>query len=235
MCSCDTGSDISQLASALADPTRARVCVALMDGRAWTAGELSQQTEISPQAMTSCLTKLHTAHIITRIRQGRHSYVALANERVAALIELLGTFAKPEDTTVIGYRQVRADEHLRYARTCYNHIAGHLGILIATAMNAHELIDIEDDSMRLTELGMQWFARNGIELHPHGRTPRIKACLDWTERRFHVAGIAGSALCTHLLKLNLIQRSTPKRALRVTAAGIRWFNSQLGLEEQSLR
>ncbi|MFT8357083.1 MAG: winged helix-turn-helix domain-containing protein [Bifidobacterium aquikefiri] len=234
MCTFDTGSDIARLASTLADPTRANVCATLMDGCAWTASELARQTRVSPQAMTSCLSKLEESHLITRMRQGRHRYVRLCDEHTAQIIEFMGIVAETTQTRVIGYRQVRADRRLRYARTCYNHIAGHLAILITTAMQTRGLIDLRDDSIRLTDKGTLWFANNGMPESQLRKTPRIKGCLDWTERRMHIGGSAGSALCSRLMDLSVIRRNTPRRALRVTTTGKRWFVSQLGIDEDTL-
>jgi DNA-binding transcriptional ArsR family regulator len=230
MCGLDTGSDISQMASVLADATRAKVCVALMDGCAWTAGELARHTQTSPQAMSSCLMRLEDAQIISRIRQGRHQYVQLSDERTAKVIEFLGSMVEPRQEKPIGYRQVRADQRLRYARSCYNHIAGHLGVDIAQSMQGQHLINIEDGSIRLTDDGLHWFAHKGIAL-PESRTaPRIKACLDWTERHFHIGGSAGSALLSYLLDHQLIVKATPKRALHVTEKGTQWFADELNLQ-----
>ncbi|MFT8592001.1 MAG: winged helix-turn-helix domain-containing protein [Bifidobacterium sp.] len=234
MCTFDTGSDIARLASTLADPTRANVCAALMDGCAWTASELARQMGVSPQAMTSCLSKLEESHLIVRMQQGRHRYVKLCDEHTAQIVEFMGTVAQARQTQAIGYRQVRADQRLRYARTCYNHIAGHLAILITAAMQTRGLIDLRDDSIRLTDKGTLWFANNGMPESQLRKTPRIKGCLDWTERRMHIGGSAGSALCSHLMDLSVIRRDTPRRALRVTATGKRWFASQLGIDEDSL-
>ncbi|MFT9393794.1 hypothetical protein, partial [Bifidobacterium sp.] len=117
---------------------------------------------------------------------------------------------------------------------CYNHIAGHLAILITAAMQTRGLIDLRDDSIRLTDKGTLWFANNGMPESQLRKTPRIKGCLDWTERRMHIGGSAGSALCSHLMDLSVIRRDTPRRALRVTATGKRWFASQLGIDEDSL-
>lgn len=229
MCGLDTGSDISQLASVLADATRAKVCVALMDGCAWTAGELAHHTQTSPQAMSSCLTRLEDARIISRIRQGRHQYVQLSDERMARVIEFLGSVTGPSDAPVTGYRQVRADQRLRYARSCYNHIAGHLGVDIAQHLEHRDLITIEDGSIRLTGNGLQWFEDEGISI-PESRTaPRIKACLDWTERHFHIGGYAGSALLSYLLDQRFMEKAAPKRALHVTAAGREWFSKELDI------
>lgn len=227
MCGLDTGSDISQVASILADPTRSRVCVALMDGCAWTAGELAKHTETSPQAMSSCLQHLEDAGVISRIRQGRHQYVRLADERMAEIIEFLGNAVSPAPSSPVGYRQVRADQRLRYARSCYNHMAGRLGVEIAQSMLDMRLVDLEDNSMRLTPKGSQWFEDTGITLTDAGRSPRIVACLDWTERRFHIGGKAGSALLTYCLERHLITKASPKRALRITHDGEQWFADKL--------
>lgn len=228
----DTGDDISALASILADPTRAKVCVTLMDGCAWTPGELAHQIDVSPQAMSSCLAHLEDAGAITRIRQGRHHYVRLSGEHMARIVESLGAAAGPRRAHPVGYRQVRADRRLQAARTCYTHIAGRLGVALADAMNAQGLIETSDDAMRLTLAGTAWFADQGIML-PTAQA-RIRACLDWTERRMHIAGPAGIGLCRRLLELDVIRRSIPRRALTVTPSGQHWFEDHLGLDAQAI-
>jgi DNA-binding transcriptional ArsR family regulator len=200
-----------------------------MDGCAWTAGELAAHTQTSAQAMSSCLQRLADAGVISRMHQGRHQYVHLANEHIAQVIEFLGNAVPPTPTAPVGYRQVRADQRLRYARSCYNHIAGNLGVRIADSMLAAKLIDLEDHSMRLTPQGLQWFNDQGIALVEAGRTPRIKACLDWTERRFHVGGKAGSAMLAYCIDQHLLLRASPKRALRFTPEGRQWFARTLDI------
>lgn len=230
----DMARDISGLAALLADPTRARVCVSLMDGCAWTAGELAHAIEVSPQAMSACLSRMEEAGVIMRLRQGRHAYVKLRDRRVAQIVEFMGTVTPQDDAVVVGYRQVRADRRLRAGRTCYNHVAGRLGVGIAQSMERIGLVDVEDGSMRMTDSGVRWFSDRGIDVKARKNTPRIRGCLDWTERRMHIAGTAGTQLYASLLGRGLLRRAEPRRALRVTPPGIRWFAQELHMNVAEL-
>lgn len=227
---------ISDLASVFADRTRAEVCDALMDGCAWTPTELRHTVGVSAPAMSSCLDHLQEAGVVVAIRQGKHRYYRLSSRQAADAIETLGRMSGCKPEPKVGYRRVRADARLRQARTCYRHIAGHLGVAIADAMIDKGLIAVSDDGFSLTNDGKNWFATNIFEgtLPKPSTSPCVKACLDWTERRPHLSGMYGAAMCSRLLQIGAITRYEPRRALNVTETGHAWFADFLGFDTSSM-
>ncbi|MDF7665922.1 winged helix-turn-helix domain-containing protein [Bifidobacterium sp. ESL0745] len=227
---------ISDLTSVFADRTRAEVCDALMDGCAWTPTELRHAVGVSAPAMSSCLGHLQDAGVVIAIRQGKHRYYRLSSRQAADAIETLGCMSGCRLEPKVGYRKVRADARLRRARTCYRHIAGHLGVAIADAMIDKGLIAVNDGGFSLTKDGKSWFAANIFEsTRPKLSTsPCVKACLDWTERRPHLSGTYGAAMCSRLLEIGAVTRYEPRRALKVTQAGRAWFADSLGFDTSSM-
>lgn len=216
----DHAAALSHMAGLLADPTRATMCLALLDGRAWTAGELARHSGVSPSTATEHLTRLVQGGLLTQHRQGRHRYVRLADERTAHLVETLTAHAAPAPSPppTRTLRQDRAAGALARARTCYDHLAGRLGCAVTEAMTHQGLLE-QDTGFALTDTGLAWFDAHGIALPRSGRRPLARACLDWTERRPHLAGAAGAALCAWILDSGWCQRVGSGRALQVTDAG----------------
>ncbi|CAM2796113.1 helix-turn-helix domain-containing protein [Saccharomonospora xinjiangensis] len=216
--------DLAAVAALLADRTRARFCMVLLDGRAWTARELAVDAGVSPSTASEHLTKLVGGGILVERRQGRHRYVQLAGDQVAGLIE--GLVAHADLTAASrrrpqGLRAVTASAALARGRTCYDHLAGALGVAITDAMIGRGLIEVSL-GCSLTEDGATWFGDVlGVprsDLHRAGR-PAAKACLDWTERRSHLAGVAGAHLCRSLLARHWVKRIGTGRAVRLTQDG----------------
>ena len=225
---------LASLASLLADSTRAGVCMALMDGRAWTAGELARSMGVAPSTMSEHLSRLVAGGLLVEHRQGRHRYVALAGPEVAAALEVVTGLTEPP-APARTLRAVRAHDDLRRGPTCYDHLAGRLGVAITSAMTARGLLD-DDADLAPTAAGHAWFASElGIDLgagraarrdaaHDAGvgapsRRPIARACLDWTERRPHLAGQACAQLCAVLLERAWVVRIGTGRAVRVTPVG----------------
>ncbi|MFD6948646.1 transcriptional regulator [Nocardiopsis sp. TSRI0078] len=230
------GNRLAALAALLADPTRARMCLALLDGRAWTAGELARHTGVGASTASDHLSRLVRGGLLAQQRQGRHRYVRLADTRAAHLVETLAAQAEP---TPVGerprnLRTVRADRALALARTCYDHLAGRLGCALTEAMTHRGLL-CQDTGFALTDAGLAWFAEHGIPLPRTGRRPLVRACLDFTERRTHLAGAAGAALCRHALASHWCVPAGTGRALRVTDHGERAWRELLGIEASALR
>ncbi|WP_035853440.1 ArsR/SmtB family transcription factor [Cryptosporangium arvum] len=210
-----TARDLASIASLLADETRAALCLALLDGRAWTAGELARHVGVAPSTTTAHLHRLVGGGLLTEHRQGRHRYVALADASVADLLEDLSARVEPRPAPPRGLRAVTADAALRRGRTCYDHLAGGLGVAVTDALVRDGLLDADV----LTPAGTAWFTDTlGAPLRP-GRRPTARRCLDWTERRPHLAGAAGAALCAAFLRTAWIRRVGSGRAVRVTADG----------------
>lgn len=226
---------LADLAALLADETRAGFCLALLDGRAWTAGELARHAAVAPSTASEHLGKLVAGGFLAEERQGRHRYVRLADDRVARLVEELAAHAAPGSVpSPRNLRETSAAHAMARGRTCYDHLAGRLGITITRAMTTRGLL-AQDSGFALTERGVAWFAETGIVLDRAGRRPLARGCLDWTERRPHLAGVAGARLCTHALESGWCVRIGSERAVKVTDAGERALHTLLGIGPGTLR
>jgi len=228
------GPDLAALAGLLADGTRAGFCLALLDGRAWTAGELAHHAGVAPSTATEHLNLLVAGGLLAEERQGRHRYVRLAGPETAELIEGLAALAPRRTAAPRSLSAATRDKALNRARTCYDHLAGTLGVAIAGAMTERGLLDWEH-GLALTGDGTAWLDGLGITLPPARRRPPVRSCLDWTERRPHLAGSAGAAVCRHAFDSGWITRIGTGRAVALTDAGRREFRERLGLPEQLLR
>ena len=198
---------VAAVAAAMADPSRVKMLCALMDGRAWTATELSAAAEVAPSTASV------EGKLITCLSQGRHRYYRLAGHDVAALVEQMmglswSRIAPPETS---------APKSLREARTCYDHLAGTVAVQIYDFMQAEGWL--EADGSALTLYGREQFLMLDIPLSSHPRRKACCACLDWSERRFHLGGEAGAALLIYLESKGWIQRVEGYREVVVTASG----------------
>jgi len=207
----------------MGEPARAAILAALVDGRALPAGELAFIGRVAPPTASFHLRKLIDAALIKVQRQGKHSYYRLADERVAAVLESLAALAPVRQPASV------RDQGLRFARSCYRHLAGRLAVEIHRVLFERNwvLADCET-SYRLTDEGRVWCREFGLSLPPRQETVG-KACLDWTERRPHVSGPLGAALLARLLELRWLARIPETRAVRLTYAGARGLEQQLGL------
>ncbi|CAM5230065.1 ArsR/SmtB family transcription factor [Streptomyces aurantiogriseus] len=230
---------LARLAGLIADETRAACLLALLDGRAWTASELARHAGVAASTLSEHLGKLVVGGLLTEERQGRHRYVRLADARVAQLLEDLAAQVAPDD--VVRPRSLRessAGSAMARGRTCYDHLAGRLGITVTDALTARGLLRTPEEGVAgfaLTDAGLRWFAGVGIALDRRGRRPLARACLDWTERRPHLAGAAGAALCRHALDAGWCVRIGSERAVKVTATGERALAELLGVDAAALR
>ncbi|MEU0785002.1 winged helix-turn-helix domain-containing protein [Streptomyces sp. NPDC006173] len=229
------GPGLAALAGLLADETRAAFLLALLDGRAWTAGELARQAGVAPSTASEHLGKLVAGGLLTEERQGRHRYVRLADARVAQLVEDLVAHVGPRPAErPRTLRESSAGSAMARGRTCYDHLAGRLGIALTDALTGRGLLR-QDTGFALTDAGLRWFGGAGISLERTGRRPLARACLDWTERRPHLAGTAGAALCRHALDAGWCVRIGSDRAVKVTPDGERAFAELLGIGATALR
>ncbi|MGY4961318.1 ArsR/SmtB family transcription factor [Streptomyces sp. 900105245] len=227
---------LAAFAALVADETRAACMLALLDGRAWTAGELARRAGVAASTLSEHLGKLVAGGLLAEERQGRHRYVRLADARVAQLVEDLvaqvpaGDVRRPPRTL----RESSAGSAMARGRTCYDHLAGRLGIAVTDALTRRGLLR-QDTGFALTDAGTEWFDAAGISLDRSGRRPVARACLDWTERRPHLAGVAGAALCGHALAAGWCVRIGSERAVRVTPSGERALGELLGIPSSALR
>ncbi|MEV6961609.1 winged helix-turn-helix domain-containing protein [Streptomyces sp. NPDC051207] len=227
---------LARLAALLADETRAACLLALLDGRAWTAGELARHAGVAASTLSGHLGRLVAGGLLAEERQGRHRYVRLADARVAQLVEDLAAQVAPDavPSRPRTLREASAGSAMARGRTCYDHLAGRLGIAVTDALTARGLLR-QDTGFALTDAGLAWFAAAGIVLDRRGRRPLARACLDWTERRPHLAGVAGAALCRHALDTGWCVRIGSERAVRVTASGETALSTLLGIDVVLLR
>ncbi|MFE3035646.1 ArsR/SmtB family transcription factor [Streptomyces canus] len=226
---------LARLAALIADETRAACLLALLDGRAWTAGELARHAGVAASTVSEHLGKLVAGGLLTEERQGRHRYVRLADARVAHLVEDLAAQIAPDTVQPPrGLRESSAGSAMARGRTCYDHLAGRLGIAVTDALTSRQLLS-QDTGFALTEAGLRWFEDAGIPLDRTGRRPLARACLDWTERRPHLAGVAGAALCRHALGKGWCVRIGSERAVKVTASGEQALEKLLGISGPTLR
>ncbi|MFD8379492.1 ArsR/SmtB family transcription factor [Streptomyces sp. NPDC059679] len=220
---------LAALAGAMADETRAAICMALLEGRTWSAGELARITGVTPSTASGHLARLLDAGICATERQGRHTYVRIADAETARLVDSLASHAIPGRDAPYTVPVVAASDPLARARTCYDHLAGRLGMAVTDAMVKRGLLYTEG-VFELTDAGEEWCARVGFDLAHGGRRPVASSCLDWTERRRHLGGVAGARLCGVALRREWVARTEEGgRALRVTDDGEAAFGELLGL------
>jgi DNA-binding transcriptional ArsR family regulator len=221
----------AEIAALAGDPCRASMLTGLMDGRALTASELARLAGITPQTASSHLTRMTEAGLLLVEKQGRHRYHRLASPAVAQMIESIMRLATPD----IGVKRLRTgprDAALRAGRTCYDHLAGHLGVSIADALIEAGHLDLGIDAGEVTQSGMALFERAGINLETiTAKRGRIlcRPCLDWSERRPHLAGAIGAALCSHCFDNGWIRRVEGTRAVSVTPNGRRQLRETFGV------
>ncbi|MFC5525349.1 ArsR/SmtB family transcription factor [Rhodanobacter ginsengisoli] len=216
--------NVAAVAALLADPTRAAMLLALMDGRALTATELAIEGQVAPSTASSHLARLTDAGLLAMLRQGRQRYFRLAHATVAELLEGLLGFASREEHASV--RSGPADPALRHARSCYDHLAGHCGVVLWDRLHAHGQLAERGGATVLTARGEAWCHEFGIDLTTvrASRRPLCRPCLDWSERRMHLAGALGAAILDRMLALSLLRRYAQGRALGVTPKGERFLD-----------
>ena len=203
--------DIAAVAAALGDPVRARMVSLLMDGLARTATELALEGGVAPSTASVHLARLCDAGLVAVVRQGRHRYHRLAGPDVAAAVESLQRLPRVTPRP-LGPR----DAALREARVCYDHLAGRLGVALADALTDAGFVSEMRGEAQLSERGRGWLQQLGLANAPGGRRNMCRFCLDWSERRFHIAGALGVTLLGYLLERRNLVRVPGSRVLRAT-------------------
>ncbi|MFC6488214.1 ArsR/SmtB family transcription factor [Nitratireductor sp. GCM10026969] len=217
------GTDIAQIGSLVGDPARANMLAALMGGVALTASELAQEAGVSLPTASAHLAKLTDGGLITVARQGRHRYYALAEPRVAAMLEsIMGIAAE------LGPKRVSPgprDRAMRDARICYDHLAGEAGVAMLDSFVRRGFIELAEGQPLLSGTGAAFFARLEIDLEDlrRKRRPLCRTCLDWSVRRAHLAGGLGAALLERILTKGWARREQNSRVIRFTPMGRREF------------
>jgi DNA-binding transcriptional ArsR family regulator len=224
--------DISVVAALMGDPTRAHMLLALMGGVALPAGELAMRANVAPQTASAHLAKLVEGRLLTAEVQGRHRYYRLAGSEIAAAIEALGAIAPGAKKQSNGQTDGEPVNALRFARTCYSHFAGTLAVEINDALQQRGLLEPgEARSYRVTSDGQLWFEKLGINVEKikSGRSGLARQCLDWTERRHHLAGALGTAMLEQFFERKWMARIGKTRAVRITHKGQEQLSKLLGI------
>lgn len=231
---------LAGIAALIGDPARAAMLVTLMDGRALTAGELGVAAGVTPPTASGHLGRMLEAGLLALERQGRYRYYRIASASVAGLIESMMSLSGELGAAAGRCKPVSTgprDRALRRARLCYDHLAGEIAVIIADRMIERGQLDFGQDGGAVTGEGLDFLASLDIELHPgaparSGRTAFCRPCLDWSERRPHVAGVVGRALYEGFVRHGWARRPGEGRTVSITSLGMvelrRHFNLALG-------
>lgn len=220
---------LAEVAAVLAEPSRASMCLALLDGRAWTVSELAAAAKIALSTASEHVGQLADAGFVVRVKQGRHRYVRIADPRVAELIEHLAQHA--EHRRPAGLTSSVRVRRLSFARTCYDHLAGTVGVALRDGMLAEGLVD-GGSGLSLTERGRDVLDDLGVTVERKGRRPLLRDCLDWTERRDHLGGAVPAALLDRAVEAGWLTRDR-NRSVRVQPAAAKPF-AALGVDLNAL-
>ncbi|WP_175073978.1 helix-turn-helix transcriptional regulator [Terribacillus sp. AE2B 122] len=210
---------VAAAASLLSESSRSIMLTYMLDGRFHTSGELARAAGITPQTASFHLKKLEEAGFLDQTKQGRHRYYGLKDPAIAQVIESLLTITPP--APVSSFKQAAEDQAIRYARTCYDHLAGSLGIQVAKGLIANEYVKQEHNQFILTAKGETFFSSFGIDVETARRKRRsfCHCCLDWSERKHHLAGALGHAMLERFLELDWLRKKPESRALLLTETG----------------
>jgi DNA-binding transcriptional ArsR family regulator len=222
--------DVAAVARLIGNPARATMLDVLLDGRAHSASELAREARVAPSTASSHLADLLDGGLVTAERVGRQQLYRIADPRVARAMEALAIFAPRRQ--VRSLRQAISDGHLRSGRTCYDHLAGRLGVALTDALIAERVLRPRDGAFAITHSGEDRLGALGVDVAGARKRRRgyALACLDWSERRPHLAGALGAALCDRLLSLGWISRRPACRGVVVTSEGTRGLREDLGVD-----
>ena len=219
-------SGLAETAALIGEPTRTAMLVTLMDGRALTAGELARAAGVTPQTASGHLGKMLDAGLLANERQGRHHYYRLASPAIGNMLEAMMVAASPPPI-----RTGPRDAAMRRARICYDHLAGELSVRIADAMVTRGEIHLGTDGAALTDAGRALLDRIGVEFPPcDNGAVFCRPCLDWSERRHHIAGAVGAALYRTFLARDWIRRADGSRTVTITPPGREALGRHFGVE-----
>ncbi|MBO2677146.1 winged helix-turn-helix transcriptional regulator [Shewanella algae] len=216
--------DMAALAAAMSDASRMKILCALMDGKAWTATELSVVAEVAPSTTSSHLSRLLKANLVICLSQGRHRYFRLYSKNVAVLLEkMMGiTFQ------VSSLSRSKVPQKLLQARTCYDHLAGEIAVQLYDSLLKNNWIN--SDGKGLTKQGQEKFLQLGISIDEKTRRKKCCPCLDWSERRFHIGGHLGASLLSFFEDNNWIERVTGYREVVITSKGKKEFHRHFNID-----
>jgi len=221
---------LAEVAALIGNPAHANMLQALVDGRALTASELAYAGGVAPQTASEHLAKLTEGRLLVPAKQGRHCYYRLASPLIATMLESI--MAVAADGPARYQPRWRGGDALRNARTCYDHLAGRLGVALADALVGCDQIVLSEDGGIVTSQGEDFFLGFGIDLRERTRSrrPFCRPCLDWSERRPHLAGAVDAGLAARCFELGWIGRIRDTRAVLVTPEGERGFSETFGIK-----
>jgi DNA-binding transcriptional ArsR family regulator len=227
--------DLAAVGSLIGEPARSAMLSELADGRALPAGELAARAGVSASTASAHLSRLVAGGLLVGVAQGRHRYYRLAGPEVADALESLAALTPPPAPRDGFNRSVLSG--LRFARSCYRHLAGRLGVDVRDRLVELDLIVEDGAEHRVTPAGERWFGQLGVDVEAARRARRAfaRACIDWSERRPHLAGSLGDAMLTALVEHEWLRRQPGERTLELTPAGRRWLEATLGLTRRDLR
>ena len=206
-------------ASLIGDATRASILWNLLDGRAFTATELAIAVETSAQNISMHLGKLLDANLICVEKQGRHKYYRFSNKEIAYAIEAMANLIPKSEVSI----KKKSEEYppVKYCRTCYDHLAGKIGVALADSLLEQKIIIEKNGIFEISPQGKKWFTDFGINLENAQKQKRIflKPCLDWSERRNHIAGSIGALLLDKMISEDWLRRNKNSRAVTITGKG----------------
>jgi DNA-binding transcriptional ArsR family regulator len=213
------GPDISRIAALIGNPACSHMLMSLMAGPALTMTELAGEVGLALPTVSGHLTRLERAGLVSVERQGRHRYFRLANPDVAIAIE--GIMPLAARAGHLRTRPGPREPELRYARSCYDHLAGNLAVKIFDDLTAKHLLDKRGETLNLTPHGKRFFEKRGIDTDAlaRGSRPLCRACLDWSERRSHLAGGLGAAIFDAILAHGWAARVRRSRIVRFAKGG----------------
>ncbi len=227
------GPDIAQIGALIGDPARANMLTALMGGKALTATELAAAGGITVQTASSHLAKLEAGRLLAQQKQGRHRYFTLADDGVGKLLESIMGFAAGRGH--VRHQPGPKEPALRKARICYDHLAGDYGVRMLDSLIACGAIHSLGDGLALTPRGEDQLKEIGIDatLLKSSRRPLCRSCLDWSERRAHLAGSLGKAILDRVFEQGWAKRADGSRSILFSTAGERHFLKHFPLDQAS--
>ena len=210
---------IAHISSLIGDPVRSRILWLLLDGRAYTATELAASADTSPQNISMHLGKLVQAELLAVESQGRHRYYRFARQEVAYAIEALANLVPGAHRPDVTPHE--ADSAIKYCRTCYDHLAGKMGVLITEHLQKEKILRLSDQAYTLLPRAAAFFEGFGIDpaALQQQRRSFARPCLDWSERKYHLSGSLGAALLGYMLEQDWMRRTQHSRVIVVTAKG----------------
>lgn len=210
--------EFSKIATLIGEKGRSLMLWSLLDGKAYTATELSAFANISRQSVSNHLSKLIEANLVIAEKQGRHRYFRLANEKVAQVIESMASLIPNQKIEI---KKSAETQKLAFARTCYDHLAGRISIELAKSLLGKKIIVMRGTDFEVTDFGRIWFEELGIDIVTLKNKKRSFAhkCMDWTERKHHIAGALGAAILEKFLENDWIRKKTNTRGIVVTTLG----------------